>query len=157
MNQSAIQPTFGQRAVGISFNPSQNSDVDEIKRAAADLIDSLHAKRQATDDHEVKRMLSIAITDVQSAQMWGVKAVTWSMGAAPQAAPASLSNVVTQQIPADAASVDPASAPTDIVSAAQAVIAMTANQAVPAATAAPAQASTDTAQAPAASAASTTQ
>ena len=35
-------------------------------------------EREATDSQEVKRMLSIAITDLQSAQMWAVKAVTWS-------------------------------------------------------------------------------
>ena len=35
------------------------------------------AKREYTNDDEVKRMLSIAITELQSAQMWAVKAVTW--------------------------------------------------------------------------------
>jgi hypothetical protein len=33
--------------------------------------------RTETDNPEVKRMLSLAITDAQTAQMWTVKAMTW--------------------------------------------------------------------------------
>lgn len=69
--------TFGKKAVGLSFNPSSSNEVDSIKLKAAELIDELHAKREYTNDDEVKRMLSIAITELQSAQMWAVKAVTW--------------------------------------------------------------------------------
>jgi hypothetical protein len=68
--------TFGQRAVGLTFNPSNNSDVDAIKEQFAQIIDTLNALRGPADS-EVARMLSIAITDAQTAQMWAVKAVTW--------------------------------------------------------------------------------
>jgi hypothetical protein len=69
--------TFGEKAVGKSFNPSARKDVEEIKAAFAAAIDYLNDKRAATESGEVKRMLSIAITEAQTAQMWGVKAVTW--------------------------------------------------------------------------------
>lgn len=69
--------TFGQKAVGLSFNPSNDSLVDRFKVKLADLIDEANAVRETSDDQEVKRMASIAITELQTAQMWIVKAVTW--------------------------------------------------------------------------------
>ncbi|MDB9567837.1 MULTISPECIES: Acb2/Tad1 domain-containing protein [Providencia] len=69
--------TFGQKAVGLSFNPSNDSLVDHFKVKLADLIDEANAVRETSDDPEVKRMASIAITELQTAQMWIVKAVTW--------------------------------------------------------------------------------
>jgi hypothetical protein len=33
--------------------------------------------RESTESSEVKRMVSIAITEAQTAQMWAVKAITW--------------------------------------------------------------------------------
>jgi hypothetical protein len=71
--------TFGERACGCSFNPGGNATVNEIKSWYAMLIDSLNDKRKATDDVEVQRMLSIAITEAQTSQMWAVKAVTWNL------------------------------------------------------------------------------
>ena len=71
------QLTYGEQAVGLKFNPSGNTDVDAIKHQAAKLIDIYNAFRATTDDPEVKRMLSVAITEAQTAQMWAVKAVTW--------------------------------------------------------------------------------
>lgn len=73
-----IKLTFGEKACGVSFNPDNNSDVDQIKRAFAAIIDNLHERRLAYGHvNEQGRMLSIAITDLQTAQMWAVKAVTW--------------------------------------------------------------------------------
>lgn len=69
--------TYGEKAVGISFNPSGNSDVEGLKNTCATFINHCHSLRQDTEDPEVKRMLSIAITEAQTAQMWAVKAVTW--------------------------------------------------------------------------------
>lgn len=70
--------TFGQRACGVSFNPGGREDVDLIKRKFADVVDLLNEHRfDATP--EVARMLSIAITETQTAQMWAVKAVTWTI------------------------------------------------------------------------------
>lgn len=69
--------TFGQRAVGMTFNPSGDAAVTECKQLFADAIDQMYALRESSDNPEVKRMASIAITEAQTAQMWAVKAITW--------------------------------------------------------------------------------
>lgn len=76
-SQNVAQLTFGQKAVGISFNPGGHPLVNAIKQKAAEYIDLLNEARDATDNPEVKRQLSVAITEAQTSQMWGVKAVTW--------------------------------------------------------------------------------
>jgi len=70
-------PTFGEKAVGLSFNPSGDPNVQELKMAYAKVIDLLFDIRAATMSSEMARLASIAITEAQSAQMWAVKAVTW--------------------------------------------------------------------------------
>lgn len=73
-----IELTFGQKACGVSFNPSGREDVDLIKRKFAEIVDLLNEHRSLDDSsQEAKRMLSIAITEAQTSQMWAVKAVTW--------------------------------------------------------------------------------
>lgn len=69
--------TFGQRAVGLSFNPGGNEEVTKVKQLYADIIDQLDALRNGDASPEVKRLCSIAITEAQTAQMWAVKAITW--------------------------------------------------------------------------------
>ena len=69
--------TFGEKAVGLSFNPSQDPNVYRCKAVFAGAIDNLNNLRESTGDKEVKRMASIAITEAQTAQMWAVKAITW--------------------------------------------------------------------------------
>ncbi len=69
--------TFGEKAVGLSFNPSKDSDVDLIKKAYAAIIDAMNDVRNAATSPEQKRLAAIAITEAQGAQMWAVKAITW--------------------------------------------------------------------------------
>lgn len=69
--------TFGQKAVGLQFNPSNQDDVAVAKAEAAALIDRAHQLRLNTENPEIKRMASLAITHAQEAQMWLVKAQTW--------------------------------------------------------------------------------
>jgi hypothetical protein len=69
--------SFGESAVGISFNPSGSSEVDEFKQVAANFINLCNDAREEATNPEVKRMYSLAITDMQVAQMWAVKAATW--------------------------------------------------------------------------------
>jgi len=69
--------TFGMKAVGITFNPGGNPSVNAIKQKAAEYIDLLNELRELTPNGEVKRQLSIAITEAQTSQMWAVKGVTW--------------------------------------------------------------------------------
>jgi len=69
--------TFGEKAVGISFNPGKHEEVETIKRACADFIDQLNTARNTTESGDKKRMYSEAITAIQTGQMWAVKAATW--------------------------------------------------------------------------------
>jgi hypothetical protein len=69
--------TYGEKAVGLTFNPGNNPDVDACKREFAAVIDRMNDLRNDSDNAEVKRMASIAITEAQTAQMWAVKAITW--------------------------------------------------------------------------------
>jgi hypothetical protein len=75
------QPTlsYGEKIMGISFNSSNNSIyVAKIKQDCAEIADYLNDLRNDSTDPEVKRMASVAITELQTAQMWAVKAITWS-------------------------------------------------------------------------------
>ena len=69
--------TFGQKAVGLTFNPSGDPTVIDLKASAANFIDLCNDARTAATDPEVKRQYSVAITEAQTAQMWSVKAATW--------------------------------------------------------------------------------
>lgn len=67
--------TEGQYRVGVTFNPSSNPLVDEVKQKAAELIDLMNSI--ATDrEHPGARCAAIAMTELESAAMWAVKAVT---------------------------------------------------------------------------------
>ncbi len=70
--------TFGEKACGVSFNPGNNLDVDQIKKAYAAIVDNLHSMRSCTASKEAARMYSVAITEAQTSQMWAVKAITWA-------------------------------------------------------------------------------
>lgn len=69
--------TYGQKAVGLSFNPSGSDEVSECKQGFADLIDQMQVLRANANGSEQGRLASIAITELQGAQMWAVKALTW--------------------------------------------------------------------------------
>lgn len=77
--------TKGQYRVGIDFNPSGSGYVNEIKRAAADLIDLIEeATAGKLDDAtlnpetcgEIRRLTALAQTSIEEAAMWAVKAAT---------------------------------------------------------------------------------
>jgi len=70
--------TYGEKAVGLSFNPSGDEKVNRLKQLYAQIIDGLDMARDNVQGQpEAVRLFSIAITEAQSAQMWAVKAVTW--------------------------------------------------------------------------------
>jgi hypothetical protein len=84
MNEETTRElTYGEKAVGLTFNPDQNPDVNDVKKAYAGIIDGLKRERdlctreQDPANGEKARLLSIAITEAQTAQMWAVKAITW--------------------------------------------------------------------------------
>jgi len=81
--------SFGEKAVGLTFNPSGDEDVNRAKRLYAEIIDLAASLRSVEPigchdgaltriaQNEKNRLLSIAITEAQAAQMWLVKAITW--------------------------------------------------------------------------------
>jgi hypothetical protein len=69
--------TYGQKAVGLSFNPSGSSEVDKCKAGFAALIDQMHVLRTVAGQSEQGRLAAVAITEMQGAQMFAVKALTW--------------------------------------------------------------------------------
>ena len=71
------QRTYGDKAVGLDFNPGGDRNVNWCKLHFAEIIDQMNTLRETTDSTEQKRLASVAITEAQTAQMWGVKALTW--------------------------------------------------------------------------------
>jgi len=69
--------TFGEKAVGLGFNPSGDIKVHACKAGFAVEIDRMHDLRTNSDNADVWRMTEIAIEGLQTAQMWAVKAITW--------------------------------------------------------------------------------
>lgn len=72
--------TYGQKAVGLTFNPSGDGRVQKLKELYAEIIDLCNDARSSdapSVSGEQKRLYSVAITEAQAAQMWAVKAVTW--------------------------------------------------------------------------------
>lgn len=70
--------TFGQKAVGITFNPGGNPDVDRCKQMFANCIDQMDSfrKKEGATPGQI-RHASTAITMMEDAQMRAVKALTW--------------------------------------------------------------------------------
>jgi hypothetical protein len=66
--------TLGQERVRVSFNPSGNDLVDEIKQLTANLIDLCEARLKPLDP----RLAALAQTHYEDAAMWAVKAATTS-------------------------------------------------------------------------------
>lgn len=77
METATRELSFGEKAVGITFNPGGNETVNAIKSGFAQAIDALNDLRSLAESPEAKRMYSIAITEAQTSQMWAVKAATW--------------------------------------------------------------------------------
>lgn len=80
MDMQQNELTFGEKAVGLTFNHGEGDTfeaIKDIKTKAAAFIDKCNYLRDLTEDSDKKRMYSIAITEAQTAQMWAVKAVSW--------------------------------------------------------------------------------
>ena len=76
--------TKGEYRVGINFNPSADDTVGRIKSMAAALIDFIdgipvlgaETEAQLVRSAEVARLKALAMTEIESAAMWAVKAAT---------------------------------------------------------------------------------
>jgi hypothetical protein len=76
-NQLERELSYGEKAVGITFNPGNSDEVYKAKSLCAELINQMNGLRLASTSGEQKRLASVAITELQAAQMWCVKAITW--------------------------------------------------------------------------------
>lgn len=72
--------TLGEYRVGINFNPSADDEVAKIKSMAAALIDAVYVIEEHSTNpllvNEKKRLKALAMTHIEDAAMWAVKAVT---------------------------------------------------------------------------------
>jgi len=67
--------TLGEKRCHIDFNPSSDDAIGTFKRMMADAIDFAEQHKQLSDDPEAKRCFSIAQTELETAQMYGVKGI----------------------------------------------------------------------------------
>lgn len=71
--------SLGESRVRTSFNPAQDGTVDRIKQKSAELINLISSIEDGTNmknPAEVGRLKSLAMTSIEEAAMWGVKAAT---------------------------------------------------------------------------------
>lgn len=76
-NTPGREMTYGEKAVGLTFNPSNDPKVQEVKELYAKIIDICNNLRTEAGQGEKGRLLSVAITEAQTAQMWAVKGITY--------------------------------------------------------------------------------
>jgi hypothetical protein len=69
--------SYGEKSVGLTFNQSQDPKVHEVKELYAKIIDICNDLRTEAGQGEKGRLLSVAITEAQTAQMWAVKGITY--------------------------------------------------------------------------------
>lgn len=72
--------SYGQKLVGLSFNPSANDDVTKVKQLYAEIIDILDAdckNRNLNGQPDTAELHSYVKMQALSAQMIAVKQLTW--------------------------------------------------------------------------------
>lgn len=75
-NKKMENLSYGQQAVGLTFNPSGDPTVQKVKELYAEIIDLVNSIPVGVPS-EKARLIKISITEAQTAQMWAVKAITW--------------------------------------------------------------------------------
>jgi hypothetical protein len=75
MQENAKVMTLGEKRCHIGFNPSSDDKIGTFKRMMADAIDYCQEELLATEDGEAKRCFSIAMTELETAQMYAVKGI----------------------------------------------------------------------------------
>jgi hypothetical protein len=68
--------TLGEKRCHINFNPSSDDKIGTFKRMIANAIDYCNNELIDTEDPEAKRCFSIAMTELETAQMYGVKGIS---------------------------------------------------------------------------------
>ena len=71
------QMTFGEKLVGLTFNPSNDDKVGKAKRLCADLADLLNDENNSRETSQFsQRLFSHAVGEILNAQMNVVKVLT---------------------------------------------------------------------------------
>lgn len=78
-SNAAMGMTYGEKAVGLTFNPSNDPNVQKVKELYAEIIDLINGLPTEAGPSEKTRLMKIAITEAQGAQMWAVKAITLNL------------------------------------------------------------------------------
>jgi hypothetical protein len=74
---TAVTLTFGEKLVGLNFNPSNDDSVSKAKRLCADLADLLYNEQKNSETSELKNiLLPAAYAQILNAQMNVVKVLT---------------------------------------------------------------------------------
>jgi hypothetical protein len=69
--------SFGEKLVGITFNPSNDGDVALIKTKMAEIANLIHDRKRSQESSELSNLIyNSAITSILEAQMMAVKYVT---------------------------------------------------------------------------------
>jgi hypothetical protein len=77
MAQSLRQLTFGEKLVGLNFNPSNDSKVDTAKKLCAQLADLVHDEMNGRETSEHSKILEpFTYGEILNAQMNVVKLLT---------------------------------------------------------------------------------
>lgn len=69
--------TYGEKAVGLTFNPSNDPKVQEVKELYAKIIDLIATCGADKSDIFGGFINEEAISSAMTAQMWAVKAITY--------------------------------------------------------------------------------
>ena len=77
MGEPTKKLTYGQRLVGLRFNPSKKDIVTETKQSDANVIDALNAIVENSEDPIQVELAKNAIAARLAAQMLAVKTFTW--------------------------------------------------------------------------------
>ena len=79
-NTPGREMTYGEKAVGLTFNPSNDNNVQKVKELYAEIIDIVINNAYPIDGGKTTEMQTLsteAIRQAQTAQMWAVKAITY--------------------------------------------------------------------------------
>lgn len=69
--------SYGGKLVGLNNTPTGNELVYQFKKNVAAKIDTLNDLRATSESQEQKRLCSVAITELEGALLWAVKALTF--------------------------------------------------------------------------------
>ena len=77
-SETTRELSYGERAVGLTFNPGGNPDVDKVKKLYAEIIDLISRIEDGSNYSEFKRELKKEATmSAVTAQMAAVKVITY--------------------------------------------------------------------------------